>query len=92
MEAPRRLMDLYLAWRTSRTFDERRTIWDEMLEIYCDGVYSIGLVAGILQPLAVSNRMRNVPEEAIYNWDPGAQLGVWQPDTFFFVDGDDGRP
>ena len=63
-----------------------------MLELYCDGVYSIGLVAGILQPLAVSNRMRNVPEEAIYNWDPGAQLGVWQPDTFFFVDGDDGRP
>ncbi len=92
MEAPRRLMDLYLAWRASRTSDERRSIWDEMLEIYCDGVYSIGLVAGILQPLAVSNRMRNVPEEAIYNWDPGAQLGVWQPDTFFFVDGDDGRP
>ena len=92
MEAPRRLMDLYLAWRSSRTVDERRTIWEEMLELYCDGVYSIGLVAGILQPLAVSNRMRNVPEEAIYNWDPGAQLGVWQPDTFFFVDGDDGRP
>ncbi len=92
MEAPRRLMDLYLAWRESRTVDERRTIWEEMLELYCDGVYSIGLVAGILQPLAVSNRMRNVPEEAIYNWDPGAQLGVWQPDTFFFVDGDDGRP
>ena len=92
MEAPRRLMDLYLAWRDSRTVDERRTIWEEMLELYCDGVYSIGLVAGILQPLAVSNRMRNVPEEAIYNWDPGAQLGVWQPDTFFFIDGDDGRP
>ncbi len=92
MEAPRRLMDLYLAWRDSRTVDERRTIWEEMLQLYCDGVYSIGLVAGILQPLAVSNRMRNVPEEAIYNWDPGAQLGVWQPDTFFFVDGDDGRP
>ncbi|MDE0416083.1 MAG: ABC transporter substrate-binding protein [bacterium] len=92
MEAPRRLMDLYSAWRTSRTSDERRAIWEEMLELYCDGVYSIGLVAGILQPLAVSNRMRNVPEEAIYNWDPGAQLGVWQPDTFFFVDGDDGRP
>ncbi len=92
MEAPRRLMDLYLAWRDSRTVDERRTIWEEMLELYCDGVYSIGLVAGILQPLAVSNRMRNVPDEAIYNWDPGAQLGVWQPDTFFFIDGDDGRP
>ena len=91
MDVPRRLMDLYLAWRTSRTPDERRTIWDEMLELYCNGVYSIGLVAGILQPLAVSKRMRNVPMEAIYNWDPGAQLGVWHPDSFFFVDGDDGR-
>ena len=91
MAEPRRLMDLYKAWRNSRSGDERHAIWKEMLGLYADGVWSIGLVAGILQPLAVSNRMRNVPEEAIYNWDPGAQLGVWQPATFFFVDGDNGR-
>lgn len=92
MEEPRRLMELYLAWRNSRTSEVRHTLWEKILERYTEGVWSIGLVAGILQPLAVSNRMRNVPEEALYNWNPGAQLGIWQPSTFFFVDGDNGRP
>jgi peptide/nickel transport system substrate-binding protein len=26
-----------------------------------------------------------VPEEAIYNWEPGAQLGIYRPDTFWFT-------
>ncbi len=92
MEGPRRLMELYHAWRDSTDTQARRAIWKEMLSLYAEGVFSIGLVAGILQPLTVSTRLRNVPEEALYNWDPGAQLGIWQPETFFFVDGDNGRP
>jgi len=34
--------------------------------------------------LVVSNRLRNVPEQAIYNWEPGAHFGVYRPDTFWF--------
>ena len=29
-------------------------------------------------------RVRNVPQEAIYNWDPGAEFGIYRPDTFWF--------
>jgi peptide/nickel transport system substrate-binding protein len=34
----------------------------------------------------VSNRLRNVPIEGVYSWDPGAHFGVYRPDTFWFVE------
>jgi peptide/nickel transport system substrate-binding protein len=38
-------------------------------------------------PLVHEARLRNVPNEAIYAWDPGGQLGVHRIDEFFFEDG-----
>ena len=32
----------------------------------------------------VSDRLQNVPEKAVFNWNPGAFFGVYHPDTFFF--------
>ena len=49
-------------------------------------VFTIGLISGVLQPVVVSNSLRNVPKEAVYNWDPGAHFGVYLPDTFWFGD------
>jgi len=57
-----------------------------MLLIWADQVYSIGLVAGVPQPIVVSTRLRNVPAEGMYNWDPGAHFGMYKPDTFWFDD------
>ena len=79
-----RLLELFQAWRGARSTDERRAIWDEILAIYSAQVYSIGLIGGILQPVAVRRTLHNVPEEAIFNWEPGAQLGIYRPDTFWF--------
>jgi peptide/nickel transport system substrate-binding protein len=31
--------------------------------------------------------LRNLPEEAIFNWEPGAQFGIYRPDTFWFENG-----
>jgi peptide/nickel transport system substrate-binding protein len=42
-------------------------------------------VAQIPQPIVVSHRLRNVPEEAMYNWEPGAQFGIYRPDSFWFA-------
>ena len=56
----------------------------EMIDLYTDNVFSIGLAAGVRQPVVVSNRLHNVPSNGIYNWDPGAHFGVYQPDTFWF--------
>jgi peptide/nickel transport system substrate-binding protein len=36
-----------------------------------------------MQPVAVRDTLHNVPQEAVYNWEPGAQFGVYRPDTFW---------
>ncbi|MEZ5666855.1 MAG: ABC transporter substrate-binding protein [Alphaproteobacteria bacterium] len=80
-----RLMQLYHDWRGTRVTEERRAIWQEIVQIYTDSVFTIGTVAQVPQPVVFSNRLHNVPTEAVYNWDPGAQFGIYRPDTFWFA-------
>lgn len=84
MEKPKALLALNMKWQHASSADVQKEIWHEMLRIYTDQVYSIGVISGVLQPVVVSNRLRNVPEKAVYNWDPGAFYGIYQPDTFWF--------
>ncbi len=82
----RRLLELYLAWRQSRSTAERAGIWHEMLKIHADQVFTIGTVNGTRQPVVVSKRLVNVPEEGIWAFDPGGYFGRYLPDTFWFRD------
>ena len=79
-----RLKELYEEWLASTSHDDHTRIWEEMLRIWADEVFSIGTVAGVLQPIVVNAKLRNVPEEGIYNWDPGAYFGIYKPDGFWF--------
>jgi len=79
------LLDLERAWLKATTRAERAAIWHRMLAINAENVFTIGLVSGIPQPVVVRNRLRNVPEKGIYNWDPGAQFGIYHPDGFWFA-------
>lgn len=79
------LMRLNEAWLTAESEQERIEIWHQMLEIYTDQVFTIGLIAAVRQPVVVSKRLRNVPQEAVYNWEPGAHFGMYRPDTFWLV-------
>ena len=88
LESARQLRTLLGDWFDASTREARSAVWHKMLSIWADEVYSIGLVAGVLQPIVISNRLRNVPEEGIYNWDPGAHFGIYSPDTFWFANGD----
>jgi len=88
MPVPRQLASLNESWATAENDHSRRQIWEQMLDLYTDYVFSIGLASGVRQPVVVSNRLHNVPSDAIYNWDPGAHFGIYQPDTFWF----DGMP
>ena len=72
-------------WLAATTPQDQARIWHEMLGIWADQVFSMGTVAGVLQPVVVSDRLRNVPSEAIYSWDPGAQFGIYKPDGFWFA-------
>lgn len=81
--AASQLFELHRAWRHSSATHERREIWRQMLEIEAEQVFTIGIVSGTLQPLVVSRQMRNVPEHGVYSFQPGAFLGIYQPDTFW---------
>jgi peptide/nickel transport system substrate-binding protein len=84
MEKPQRLLELYDLWIAADTRAKKVEIWQEILEIHAEEVYTIGLVAEVPQPIAVANALRNVPTEGIYNWDPGAQFGIYRPERFWF--------
>lgn len=78
------LIQLHAAWRNATSLEERRRIWQKMVEINADQVYSIGLVADVKQPVVVSRRLHNVPTDGVYNFDPGAFFGIYRPDSFWF--------
>ncbi len=79
-----RLKELYEEWLGATSGEDQSRIWNEILKIWADEVFSIGTVAGVLQPIVVNVALRNVPEEGIYNWDPGAYFGIYKPDHFWF--------
>jgi peptide/nickel transport system substrate-binding protein len=86
-----RLLGLFDTWRGAPTTEARREIWHQILEIYGEQVFSIGIIAAVPQPVVAHEDLRNLPDEAIFNWEPGAQFGIHRPDTFWFDDGLAGR-
>ncbi len=86
-----RLLELLNSWRKSTDTAERTKIWHEILSIHADQVYTIGVVGGVLQPIVVSNQVRNVPAKGIWSWDPGARFGIYQMDTFWLDRGEKGQ-
>ncbi|MBO9407515.1 ABC transporter substrate-binding protein [Shimia sp. R9_1] len=80
------LNDLAHQWTQAYTSVDRAVIWQRMVDIHADNVFAIGLLNGAPQPVVVSNRLRNVPEKAIWAWSPGAHFGVHRPDEFFFAE------
>jgi len=84
MPAAVRLGELLGAWTKAGSRAEKARIWHAMLKIHADQLFTIGLIAGALQPVIVNRRLRNVPSEGFYTWNPGAHFGIYQPDTFWF--------
>jgi peptide/nickel transport system substrate-binding protein len=80
------LLELYHAWRVAPTTEARREIWHQILKIWSEQVYTIGIVAGVPQPVVATERLRELPKEGIYNWEPGAHFGLYRPDTFWLAD------
>jgi len=82
--AAEELLKLHKAWAAADSREARRGIWEKMLAIWADSVFTIGVVGGVLQPVVVDKRLRNVPKEGVYAYDPGAYFGIYKPDTFWF--------
>jgi peptide/nickel transport system substrate-binding protein len=80
------LMALKEEWSKAADDAERTKVWHKMLSIWADQVFTIGIVSGVDQLVVVSNKLRNVPEHGVYNFEPGAFFGIYKPDTFWFGD------
>nr|WP_067292218.1 ABC transporter substrate-binding protein [Marinobacterium profundum] len=81
------LMSLLDDWYRVDSTEQRRDIWQQMLQINADNLFSIGILAGVMQPVTINSRLHNVPDKGIWNWDPGAHFGLYSPDTFWFEQG-----
>ncbi len=85
LDAVQELAALFQKWEQAPDSETRRDIWQQMLAIHAEQQFTIGIVRGVPQPVVVNLALRNVPESAIYNWEPGAHFGVHRPDTFWFA-------
>ncbi len=83
LESVKELMALQGEWGKADTTEKRAEIWHKILAMWTDQVFTIGIVSGVEQLVVVSNRLHNVPEKGIYNFDPGAYFGMYRPDTFW---------
>ncbi len=84
MPLANKLAELNKDWARATSRDERHRIWTEMLDIYTNQLFSIGIISSVPQVVVTKKNLRNVPKVAIYNWDPGAHFGVYRPDQFWF--------
>lgn len=83
LESACRLLDYVEQWRNAAGEEGRREAWAKILQANADEVFSIGTVNGVRQPVVVGLKVRNVPKEGYYAWDPGGYIGLYQPDTFW---------
>ena len=83
LEPACRLLDHVKEWENSTDEAGRRRAWEKILQTNTDEVFSIGTVNGARQPVVVGPKVRNVPKEGYYAWDPGGYIGLYQPDTFW---------
>jgi peptide/nickel transport system substrate-binding protein len=77
------LLRLYHDWGRTTGTAARAAIWRQMLEIRAEQVFTIGTVNGALQPVLRNARLRNVPENALYGFEPTSYFGAYGMDSFF---------
>ncbi len=85
MPEVQQLVALYGQWSIAADETAKATIWRQMLAINAEQVFTIGTINGVPQPVVVSRKLRNVPEAALYAWEPGGELGLYRPDTFWLA-------
>ena len=80
----KRLLELYGEWMSTGDVAVQERVWREMLENHAANQWSIGTVAGALQPVVTRNGLKNVPDKAYFSWEPTALLGIYRIDEFYW--------
>nr|WP_238178718.1 ABC transporter substrate-binding protein [Methylobacterium dankookense] len=84
LPAVQALIDLDRQWRDTNDAERQAAIWRTMLRSHAENQWVIGTVAGALQPVVGADRLANLPDRALYSWDPTAMIGVQRLDEFFW--------
>src|SRR3954467_6538089 len=79
-----RLIALYETWMGTSDDEAQAHVWREMLMNHAENQWSIGTVAGALQPIIARSGLINVPDRAIYSWEPTSLLGIYRIDEFYW--------
>jgi peptide/nickel transport system substrate-binding protein len=80
----RRLLELYAIWMATGNKDVQTDVWREMLRNHAENQWTIGTVAGALQPIVVKNGLQNLPQKALYSWEPTALIGIYRVDEVYW--------
>ncbi len=83
MAEAKELLKLNEDWNEAGDLTTREQVWHRMLTIHMEQMYTIGVITGVFQPIVVNRKLVNVPDEGIYNWDPGALIGMYRPENFW---------
>ncbi|MFH5776020.1 ABC transporter substrate-binding protein [Paracoccus sp. NGMCC 1.201697] len=83
LPAAQELLALYKEWQSSAEVFRREDVWRRILELWGEQVFTIGTVNQTLQPVVRRADLRNMPQKALYGYDPTAYLGIYMPDTFW---------
>jgi peptide/nickel transport system substrate-binding protein len=85
MVSARQLLGLYRGWLGASDRAEATQVWSQMLQLYSENLWSIGTVAGELQPIVANKKMRNVPDKALYSWEPTSLMGIYRIEEFYYA-------
>lgn len=83
LPAARELFESFERWLEANSREEREQIWHRMLSIHAEQTFTIGVISGVFQPIVINKKLANVPKEGVFNWDPGAFVGIYRPETFW---------
>jgi peptide/nickel transport system substrate-binding protein len=87
LPAVNKLTSLLNDWSKATSNGEQAQIWHQMLNIYSDNLFTIGILNGTKQPVVTAPTLRNVPEHGVFAFDPGGYFGLYHPDTFWQFNG-----
>lgn len=80
----RALLDAFAAWQAATTPAAAAEAWESILANHAENQWTIGTVEAVPQPVVVRRSLRNLPEEGLFNYEPGAHFGLYRPDSFWF--------
>jgi peptide/nickel transport system substrate-binding protein len=80
----KRLLAVYDLWMNTGNRAVQRDAWGEILRNHAENQWTIGTVAGALQPIVVRKGLQGLPQKALYSWEPTAMIGIYRVDQMYW--------